>query len=85
MSRRSSKDQRSDVRNPNSPAYKSNLDNRANQMNPNHAASKSRSAAADRNGENSIRAAQGDRIGPDGYAAMHGMGSEVSPPGRISR
>lgn len=32
--------QRSDVKNPNNPAFKAATDNRANQKNPNHAASK---------------------------------------------
>jgi len=33
---RSSNDQRSDVKNPNSSAFKANADNRSNQMNPNN-------------------------------------------------
>ncbi len=35
--RPSPNDQRSNVKNPNNPAFKHNLDNRANQLNPNHA------------------------------------------------
>jgi hypothetical protein len=33
-------DQRSNVRNPNNPAFQQNRDNRANQLNPQHAATK---------------------------------------------
>ena len=33
-------DQRSDVKNPNNPAQKSNVDNRSNQMNPNNTKTK---------------------------------------------
>lgn len=33
-------DQRSNVKNPNNPAYKQDRDNRSNQLNPNHAPSK---------------------------------------------
>jgi hypothetical protein len=87
MGKQSSNDQRSNIRNPNNPAYKSNLDNRANQMNPNHAASKNRSAAADPApvGDVSARAAQAGRRGPEGGAAMDDMDSEGSPPGRVPR
>ncbi len=35
-SQRSSNDQRSDVKNPNSQDFKQNTDNRSNQMNPNN-------------------------------------------------
>jgi hypothetical protein len=87
MSRQGSNDQRSDVRNPNNPAYKTDLDNRANQMNPNHAASKNRSVAADRVGVSArdAQSAQSSRSGQEGGAAMQGMDSEGSPPGRIPR
>lgn len=37
---KSPNDQRSDVKNPNNPAQKSNVDNRSNQKNPNNPASK---------------------------------------------
>lgn len=33
-------DQRSNVKNPNNPAYKANRDNRSNQLNPNHTPTK---------------------------------------------
>lgn len=51
--KRSSNDQRSDVKNPNNPEHKSNRDNRANQLNPNHLPSKGP--------DHSVRREQGDR------------------------